>query len=89
MVRAPGAVERLLRSLRASTSRWISYSDGCSAMEANVMVEEKDVDVGSSSKAVSVTESNPDHHHKMGCGMLRGEEEAEPAGRTALAKDKP
>jgi len=53
------------------------------------MVEEKDVDVGSSSKAVSVTESNPDHHHKMGCGMLRGEEEAEPAGRTALAKDKP
>lgn len=53
------------------------------------MVEEKDVDVGRSSKAVSITESNPDYHHEMGCGMLRGEEEAEPAGTTALAKNKP
>ena len=29
MTRAPGFVERLLRSRRASTSRCISYSDGC------------------------------------------------------------
>ena len=29
MTRAPGLVERLLRSRRASTSRCISYSDGC------------------------------------------------------------
>jgi len=29
MTRAPGVVERLLMSRRASTSRCISYSDGC------------------------------------------------------------
>ena len=29
MTRAPGFVERLLRSRSASTSRCISYSDGC------------------------------------------------------------
>lgn len=34
MARAPGVVERRRRSLRASTSRWISYSDGCRARAA-------------------------------------------------------
>lgn len=29
IVRAPGVVERRLMSRRASTSRWMSYSDGC------------------------------------------------------------
>lgn len=36
MTRAPGFVERLLRSRRASTSRSISYSDGCMGRAAIV-----------------------------------------------------
>lgn len=41
-----------------------------------------DVEEGNSSKVVSVTESNPDRHHEMGCGTLSGEEEAEPVRTT-------